>query len=402
MIMKKLKINFSKYIFLITFICLTSSNPAISLNYENYDTWVDDFLIQNFKETYNIKFIRKLIKIGKLDKKEFYKIDKIVNEIYDKDFINPEHYFNENRLQIRSKIAKKFSKTFNSELLKIEKKFGIPISIILSIWGIESDFGNAKLEFSSLKAIIFHIYNGKRKKYYKNELVNILKIIKDNKIDDDKILGSSYGAMGQPQFMPSSYNKYGFDFNNDGKVNLWNNEGDILASIASFLSLNGWKKNLKWGFEIIETPNTPCYVEGAKYKKTIKNWRLSGIEFADKKGLKNLPLSIQSSLLMPKGEYGPKFLVTNNFYVLKKYNFSDFYALYVGTLANLIEGKKIFHSKWKKTTKLNYNKILKLQNLLLEKGFDIGKLDGLIGFKTRRAIGKYQENMNQKITCYPN
>ena len=402
MIMKKLKINYVKYTLIIALICLTSSKPAISLNYENYNTWIDNFLIQSFKETYNIKFIRKLIKASKLNKDEFYKIDKIVNEIYDKDFINPENYFDEDRIRKRSKKAKKLSKTFNSELLKIERKFGIPISIILSIWAIESDFGNAKLEFSSLKAIIFHIYNGKRKKYYKNELYNILKIIKENKIDIDKILGSSYGAMGQPQFMPSSYNKYGFDFDNDGKVNLWNNEGDILASIANFLNLNGWKKNLIWGIEVIETSNHPCYIEGVKNKKTIKKWKLSGIELADKKSLKNLPLSIQTSLLMPKGEYGPKFLVTNNFYVLKKYNFSDFYALYVGTLANLIEGKKIFHSKWKKTTKLNYNKILKLQNLLSEKGFDVGKLDGLIGFKTRRAIGKYQENISQKITCYPN
>ena len=104
---------------------------------------------------------------------------------------------------------------------------------------------------------------------------------------------------------------------------------------------------------------------------------------------------------MPKGEYGPKFLVTKNFYVLKKYNFSDFYALYVSTLANLIEGKKLFKGKWIKTTKLNYKKILELQHSITKKGLDVGELDGLIGFKTRRSIGKNQEELKQRITCYP-
>ena len=104
---------------------------------------------------------------------------------------------------------------------------------------------------------------------------------------------------------------------------------------------------------------------------------------------------------MPKGEYGPKFLVTKNFYVLKKYNYSDFYALYVSILANLIEGEKLFNGKWIKTSKLHRKKILELQHSFIKKGLEVGELDGLIGFKTRRSTGKNQEELNQRITCYP-
>ena len=262
-------------------------------------------------------------------------------------------YFDKKSILIRLRKAIKLSKTYKSQLSKIEKKFGVPQSIILSIWGIESDFGTVKLEFSALKAIVFHIYNGKRKKFYKDEFNHILKIIKQDKINIKKMLGSSYGAMGQPQFMPSNYIKYGYDFNNDGKVDLWNNESDTIASIANFLNSNGWEKNLTWGAEVTKNPVLPCYTEGPNNKKTIREWKLNGINLVDVKSILNFPNSVKTSLFLPKGEYGPKFLVTNNFYILKKYNFSDFYALYVSIFADLIEGKNFFQSHWISTSKLN-------------------------------------------------
>ena len=401
MIITNSKKNITKYIFTLAVIFLISTKPAMSLNYENYEIWLQKFFVQHFQENYSTNFIKKIIHESKLNKKEFYKIDSIINKIYDKDFKNPELYFNKKKIQIRLKKALNLSKIYKSQLLKLEKKFGVPRSIILSIWGIESDFGTAKLEFSSLKAIVFHIYNGKRKKYYKNELNHILKIIKEDKINIKKILGSSYGAMGQPQFMPSNYIKYGYDFNNDKKIDLWNNEEDTLASIANFLHSNGWEKNLTWGTEVTKNPELPCYIEGPNNKKTIKNWQLNGIKLANTKSILNFQNSVKASLFLPKGEYGPKFLVTNNFYVLKKYNFSDFYALYVSILADLIEGKKLFQSQWISTAKLNQNKVLKTQKLLIRNGYDVGGLDGLIGFKTRQSIGRYQEKLKRKITCYP-
>lgn len=397
-----LKKNITKYISTAVVICFIFTKPAMSLNYGNYEVWLNQFFINHFQENYSSKFIKEILKESKLNKKEFYKMDSIINKIYDKDFKNPELYFNKKKILIRLKKALNLSKTYKSQLSKIEKKFGVPQSIILSIWGIESDFGTAKLEFSALKAIVFHIYKGKRKKYYKNELNQILKVIKEDKINIKKLLGSSYGAMGQPQFMPSNYIKYGYDFNNDEKVDLWNNEGDTLASIANFLNSNGWEKNLTWGTEVTKNQELPCYIEGPNNKKTFKDWKLNGIKLANEKSLKNFPDSLKTSLLLPKGEYGPKFLVTNNFYILKKYNFSDFYALNVSIFADLIEGKKFFQSPWTSTSKLNQNKVLKIQSLLVRNGYDVGGLDGLIGFKTRQSLGKYQEKMKQKITCYPN
>ena len=401
MIVSNFKKNIKRYLISSIVICLIFSKPAISLDYQHYEKWVENFFIYNFSNNVNSKFIKNIINKSKLKKNDFYKIDKIINRIHDKDFINPENYFDINKLLIRSQKAIKLSEYFEAELNTIETKFEIPKSIILSIWAVESDFGNAELPFSSLKAIVFHIYKEKRKKYFMDELKSILVIIANKKIDTDKILGSSYGAMGQPQFMPSNYLKYGVDYDNDGKVDLWDSEVDILASIANFLSSFGWEKNLKWGTEVTKTEKFPCYLEGPDIKKSLMDWKSYGIIPVDKNSFKNLPYSTKTSLLMPKGEYGPKFLVTKNFYVLKKYNFSDFYALYVSTLANLIEGKKLFKGKWIKTTKLNYKKILELQHSLTKKGLDVGELDGLIGFKTRRSIGKNQEELKQKITCYP-
>ena len=402
MIIENLKKNITKYITTAAVIFLIFTKPSMSLNYENYEQWLNQFFKNHFQENHSPKFVKEIIKESKLNKKEFYKIDSIINKIYDKDFKDPELYFNKKSILIRLRKAIKLSKTYKSQLSKIEKKFGVPQSIILSIWGIESDFGTVKLEFSVLKAIVFHIYSGKRKKYYKDELIHILKIIKQDKFNIKKILGSSYGAMGQPQFMPSNYIKYGYDFNNDEKVDLWNSESDTLASIANFLNSNGWGKNLTWGAEVTKNPNLPCYTEGPNNKKTIKEWKLNGINLVDGKSILNFPNSVKTSLFLPKGEYGPNFLVTNNFYILKKYNFSDFYALYVSIFADLIEGKKFFQRPWTSTIKLNQNKVLKIQSLLVQNGYDVGGLDGLIGIKTRQSLGKYQEKIKQKITCYPN
>ena len=165
MIIENLKKNITKYISTAAVICLIFTKPAMSINYENYEVWLQQFFIKHLQENYSSNFIREIIKESKLNKKEFYKIDSIINKIYDKDFKNPELYFNKKSILIRLRKAIKLSKTYKSQLSKIEKKFGVPQSIILSIWGIESDFGTVQLEFSSLKAIVFHIYNGKRKKY---------------------------------------------------------------------------------------------------------------------------------------------------------------------------------------------------------------------------------------------
>ena len=395
------KKNIKRYLISSTIICLIFSKPAISLNYEHYENWVENFFINNFTNNFSSEFIKNIINKSKLKKNNFYKIDRIINRIHDRDFINPENYFDINKLRIRSQKAIRLSEYFEEELNTIETKFEIPKSILLSIWAVESDFGNAELPFTSLKSIVFHIYRDKRKNYFMNELKSILFIIENKKIDTNKMLSSSYGAMGQPQFMPSNYLKYGVDYDNDGNVDLWDSEVDILASIANFLSSFGWEKNLEWGTEVTKTEKLPCYLEGPDIKKSLMDWKSYGIIPVDKHSFENLPDSTKTSLLMPKGEYGPKFLVTKNFYVLKKYNFSDFYALYVSTLANLIEGKKLFKGKWIKTTKLNYKKILELQHSLIKKGLDVGELDGLIGFKTRRSIGKNQEELKQRITCYP-
>ena len=186
MIIENLKKNITKYITTAAVIFLIFTKPSMSLNYENYEQWLNRVFINHFQENHSPNFVKEIIKESKLNKKEFYKIDTIINKIYDKDFKDPELYFNKKSILIRLRKAIKLSKTYKSQLSEIEKKFGVPQSIILSIWGIESDFGTVKLEFSALKAIVFQIYKGKRKKFYKDEFNHLLKIIKQDKINIKK------------------------------------------------------------------------------------------------------------------------------------------------------------------------------------------------------------------------
>ena len=148
MIVSNFKKNIERYLISFIVLCLIFSKPAISLNYQHYEKWVENFFIYNFSNNVNSKFIKNIINKSKLKKNDFYKIDKIINRIHDKDFINPENYFDINKLLIRSQKAIKLSEYFEAELNTIETKFEIPKSIILSIWAVESDFGNAKLPFS--------------------------------------------------------------------------------------------------------------------------------------------------------------------------------------------------------------------------------------------------------------
>ena len=139
------KKNIKRYLISSTIICLIFSKPAISLNYEHYENWVENFFINNFTDNFSSEFIKNIINKSKLKKNNFYKIDRIINRIHDRDFINPENYFDINKLRIRSQKAIRLSEYFEAELNTIETKFEIPKSILLSIWAVESDFGNAEL-----------------------------------------------------------------------------------------------------------------------------------------------------------------------------------------------------------------------------------------------------------------
>src|SRR5690606_30212761 len=210
------------------------------------------------------------------------------------------------------------------------------------------------------------------------------------------------GALGQPQFMPSSYLQYAVDGDGDGRADIWGSAADTLASIANYLTKKGWVKGRDWGFEVTVPANLSCSLEGPDRGRKIADWAAMGITRVSGRPFPEHEARQEGFLLMPAGRSGPAFIVTPNFYVLKEYNFSDNYALFVAHAADRIAyGDKQFTAQWGKVGGLYRSDIAAMQRALEKLGYDVGSADGLPGFRTRRSIGEWQAKAGMPATCFP-
>jgi membrane-bound lytic murein transglycosylase B len=210
------------------------------------------------------------------------------------------------------------------------------------------------------------------------------------------------GALGQPQFLPSSYLKFAADGDGDGRADIWNSEPDTLASIARYLDAHGWVRGRDWGFEVTVPQGVSCALEGPDRGRRIADWAAMGVKRVGGKPFPAHELTGEGYLMMPAGRFGPAFIVTPNFYVLKQYNESDVYALFVGHAADRIAyGERRFAGGWTAIDRLNRADIAAMQRGLERLGHDVGGADGLAGFKTRRSIGAWQTKNGRAPTCFP-
>ncbi len=241
-----------------------------------------------------------------------------------------------------------------------------------------------------------------RKELFRKETLAALIIVDKSYASPSQMKSSWAGAMGQPQFLPSSYLEYAVDFDGDGKRNIWGSTGDTLASIANYLKKYGWQTGRDWGFEA-RIPNTiSCALEGPDQMRKISAWAQAGVTRISGKAFPAKELSKKGAILMPAGRSGPVFIATPNFYVIKKYNNSDLYALFVGNVADRIQfSNNPFQAGWKKVSGLKRGNVMKMQNVLIKQGYDVGGADGLAGFKTRRSIGDWQQKNGLQPTCFP-
>ncbi|HIO96574.1 MAG TPA: lytic murein transglycosylase, partial [Leucothrix sp.] len=261
-----------------------------------------------------------------------------------------------------------------------------------AIWAMESDFGRnygSKNVIRSLATLAHHARSEKREKFAKEELLAALHIIQDNKVKVGSLIGSWAGAMGQPQFMPSSYMKYAVDYNNDHKKNIWETEADVFASIANFLKESGWRELEDWGVEVNLPRDFDWKLNTSSYELRFVQWRLGGITNASGQSFKD-PQRL-SNLFIPAGRYGPAFLVTHNFHVIKKYNKSLSYTLAVAQLSRLFAGGESIRIAWPRGDKaLSSDQVKEIQSFLNEDNHNSGVVDGKIGSKTREAIRTWQ------------
>jgi len=290
-----------------------------------------------------------------------------------------------NRLKLGKEHLKKHQQLFDI----IEKKYGVQREIIVAIWAMESDFGRNYGDKKVLRSLATLAYHGKRSEFAQKELLAALQIIQTGKIMAEELIGSWAGAMGQPQFMPSSYLKYAVDQNKDGKIDLWNSLPDVFASIANFLAESAWRVDEDWGVEVKIPKDFDWRLNSSAYQLRFIQWKSLGVHSINGRPFK--AIQRQASLFIPAGRYGPLFLVTHNFDVIKRYNKSSSYALAVAQLSRLLEGGESFHIAWPRDEKaLSRDEIEELQTRLTNEGHRLGKVDGKIGAKTREAIRTWQ------------
>jgi lytic murein transglycosylase len=242
---------------------------------------------------------------------------------------------------------------------------------------------------------------GRRRTLYYPELLAALLILEQDHLPGETLLSSWAGAMGQPQFLPSKFLRYASDGDGDGRRDIWRSVPDSLASVANYLREHRWDPGRSWGMEVNVSASVSCTEEGPRQGRTVREWARLGVTSANGESLPGEKSDATAFLLMPAGRFGPAFLVSENFYVLKQYNESDLYAVFIGLLADRMRGGSPLAGVWAPIEPIKRGEIWALQDRLQTQGYDVGKVDGLIGFATRTAIGQWQRRSGRSETCYP-
>jgi lytic murein transglycosylase len=255
----------------------------------------------------------------------------------------------------------------------------------------------------AVRVIATKAFMSTRPDLFRREILAALKILQRGDVPASALKGSWAGAMGQPQFLPSSYLDHAVDFDGDGKIDIWNSTADSLASIGNYLAKSGWVRGRDWGFEAVIPEGVTCALEGPDRARPISALTDMGIIRISGRPFPEHERRAPGMVLVPAGIYGPEFVVTPNFYVIKEYNNSDLYALFIGNLADrMAYGGGAFVTRWQDTVgAMLRSDIARLQSMLEKQGYDVGGADGLPGYKTRRSIGEWQAKNGQKPTCFP-
>jgi lytic murein transglycosylase len=269
-----------------------------------------------------------------------------------------------------------------------EARFGVDRHTIAAVWGVESDYGKLAGRWTLPQALATLACTApRRREYFQGELVATLQIVERGDLAAEKLRGSWAGAIGQTQFMPSTYLRLAVDGDGDGRRDLVDSTADALHSTANFLARSGWVPGAPWGYEV-QVPAGYSGPSGRTRKDQLAAWRGRGV-----KRLDGSPLSGSGSagLLLPAGPHGPAFLVFKNYDVVYSYNAADSYALAISVLSDRLRGSSGIQTPWPTDDRgLSRAERKEVQELLLRRGYDIGEADGAIGARTRQAIGEYQ------------
>ena len=312
----------------------------------------------------------------------------------------PADYVRESSIARLAAQGKKLLETHRATLAAIERQFGVQPAVLLAIWGRETAFGGYKLPHDALRVLATQAYAGRRKDMFRSEFLAALKMLQDG-VPRERMRSSWGGAMGLTQFLPSEFYKHAVDFDGDGKADIWTSIPDALASAAKQLADKGWQRGERWAYEVRIPAGVDCTIAQPGHVMAIGEWLQRG--YAPAYGRKLAPdeLKHEASLLLPEGTYGPAFLAPKNYFVIKDYNFSDLYVLFVGHLSDRILDARPFERPWSRNTQLRSEQVEAMQRTLAARGLYGDKIDGKAGMLTRAALGAYQRANGLKLDCWP-
>jgi lytic murein transglycosylase len=280
-------------------------------------------------------------------------------------------------------------------------RYGVPPEVLVAIWGLESNYGGNVGSMPIIDALATLGFQGRREAWARRQLLAALQILQAGDIDRARLVGSWAGAMGQTQFLPTSFLAYAVDGDGDGRRDIWGSLADVMASTAHFLARAGWQAGQPWGLEVRLPADFDPERADAQVRQASEAWAAEGVRSAMDGAA--LPALADAAVLRPAGVRGPAFLVGPNFRALLRYNNSNSYALAVGLLAqHLAGGPPGVLATWpRELAALTRSQLQALQAALNERGFESGTPDGLMGPATRAGIRRYQRSIGLPADGYP-
>lgn len=300
------------------------------------------------------------------------------------------------RMQQGQAYIKKYAAAF----ARAEKEYGVPPAVIAAFWGLESDFGVNMGKLPTLRSLVSLAYDCRRSQMFHEETIAALKIIDRGDLAPPEMIGSWAGELGQTQFLPRHYYTYAVDYDGDGHRNLLRSAPDVIGSTANYIATGlKWRRGEPWLQEVRVAPNTPWDQADLTIKHPRAKWAQWGMTFADGRPLPND--NLPASLLLPMGRNGPAFLAYPNFDAYTEWNNSLIYATTAGYLATRIAGAAPMRKPSAPIAQLSFNEIKELQKRLAQRGYNVGKIDGVLGQQSRIAVKAMQVKYGLPADSWP-
>lgn len=362
-----------------------------------FQQWIRDFRGVAAKNGVSTKIYDRAFANVKTPDEEVLRKARFQPEFKDEAWQYIDSRVNERTVATGQEMARKYKRLLD----QIESRMGVSRYIVLAIWSMESSYGEAlkdpeRLHYVPRALATLGYADRRRAKFARSQLISALKIVQNGDVSLNGLTGSWAGAMGHTQFIPTSYQAFSMDGDGDGRKDIWNSIPDALYTAANLLRKNGWQSGETWGYEV-SLPSGRKFPGGSV---SLSQWEQIGLRRPNGKGFP--APSRNAELKVLQGRDGPAFLMTKNFFVIKRYNNADKYALGVGLLADQIAGFGEPSKDWKRPyTRISVAEAEELQKRLQRSGFYDGAIDGKPGPQTRTAIKAFQSRYGLAQDGYP-